>query len=246
MRNYFVYNGVDSRDYGLYISGTGRLKIPEKAYNFAEIPGRNGDLIVNASPRVRNDIIVYPAFLHQINTTGVPTTYDAQFSAMRSWLMSVRGYAELYDSYNCSHYRLAAFAGPVEPDVFQTLDAGSFDLEFNCKPQRYLVTTDDPITITQGSSHTFSVCGFKYSDPLITINAPGTFVVGDNVITVASVGPTFPVTIDCRLMECYDAAMENMNSRVTFSNYNFPVIADGTIVTAQSTSLMIDPRWYEL
>ena len=33
MRNYFILNGVDSREYGVYINGQGTFGAPKKAYN---------------------------------------------------------------------------------------------------------------------------------------------------------------------------------------------------------------------
>lgn len=83
MRNYFTFNGVDSRDYGIYISGTGRLTIPEKSYNFQNIAGRNGDLIVDAAATLQNDVITYPAFIKPFDNSGVPVSYSKMFGKMR-------------------------------------------------------------------------------------------------------------------------------------------------------------------
>lgn len=246
MRNYFTFNGVDSRDYGIYISGTGRLTIPEKAYNFQEIPGRSGDLIVNASASVRNDTIVYPAFIARQNFSGVYTSYAELVGALRSWLLSVKGYAELRDSYDPDHYRLAAFAGPTQFETAPVLDAGSFDLEFVCKPQRYLTAEDEATTIRAGASAKFKTCGYKYSDPLFTVSGVGSFQVDSQTVTIVQSLLTYPITIDCRLMECFDANGENANRYVSFSEHNFPKIYNGTIVTAGTAALTVKPRWYEL
>lgn len=246
MRNYFTFNGVDSRDYGVYISGTGRLTIPEKAYNFQSIPGRNGGLIVNASVPVQNEIVSYPAFIARQNYSGVYTSYSELVGAFRSWLLSVKGYAELRDSYDPAHYRLAAFAGPTQFESTPALDAGSFDLEFNCKPQRYLTSEDEATTIRAGASAKFETCGYKYSDPLITVSGVGSFQVDSQIVTIVQSLLTYPITIDCRLMECFDANGENANRYVSFSDHNFPKIYNGTIVTAGTSALTVKPRWYEL
>lgn len=246
MRNYFTFNGVDSRDYGIYISGTGRLTIPEKAYNFQNISGRNGDLIVNSNATMQNDVITYPAFIKPFDDSGVPVSYSEMFGKMRSWLLNVNGYAELRDSYDCKHYRLAAFAGPLVPETTPFLDAGSFDLEFNCKPQRYFDDDADVYTIDVGESMTVKACPLYHAEPLFSVNGPGTFSVGDNTITVLAGNYAYPMFIDCRLLECYGFIGESTNRYVTFSTYNFPKIGNGVVITSNDVKITVKPRWYEL
>ena len=45
MRNYFILDGVDSREFGVYLSGQGTFGAPSKAYTYHDVPGRNGALI---------------------------------------------------------------------------------------------------------------------------------------------------------------------------------------------------------
>ena len=245
MRNYFVFNGVDSREYGLYISGTGRLTVPEKAYEFAEIPGQNGEHILNRNARVRNEGITYPAFISPFNESGVRLPFGVMASRMRSWLLSVKGYAELYDSYDPDHYRRAAFTGPTEFELTPTLEAGSFELSFNCKPQRYLRESE---TIAVGFEQTKTIhkCPFYYSVPLIAINDEGSIAIDDQTITVATNDLQYPIYIDSLLMNCYDSRGINANLYVSFSNYTYPTIADGSVLSGTETSFSVEPRWYEL
>ena len=44
MRNYFTLDGVDSRDFGVYISGQGTFNASGRGYNIIPVPGRNGEL----------------------------------------------------------------------------------------------------------------------------------------------------------------------------------------------------------
>lgn len=246
MRNYFTFNGVDSRDYGIYISGTGRLTIPEKLYDFQNIAGRNGDLIVDAAATPQNDVITYPAFIKPFDNRGVPVSYSEMFGKMRSWLLNVKGYAELRDSYDCKHYRLGAFAGPLSPETTPVLDAGSFDIEFNCKPQRYINDDSEQYVLSAGESMTVKACPYYHAEPLIRVNRPGTFVVGNNTVTVAAGSYAFPIFIDCRLLECYDYTGESVNRYVTFSTYNFPEISNGVEIASTDVQITVTPRWYEL
>jgi phage-related protein len=46
MRNYFVFDYNDSRDFGVYISGQGTFNAPGREYENIAVPGRDGDLLV--------------------------------------------------------------------------------------------------------------------------------------------------------------------------------------------------------
>ena len=129
MREYFILNGVDSRDYGVYISGQGTFSAPQKAYTFYNVPGRNGALLGNEH-RMENINVSYEAFIY--------ADFDNNLAAFRSFLLSLNGYATLTDSYHPDEFRMAVYTGPFEPKVTRMNDAGSFTITFSCKPQRFL------------------------------------------------------------------------------------------------------------
>lgn len=133
MRNYFTFAGVDSRDFGVYISGQGTFSAPQKAYTFYNIPGRNGALI-GSDKRLENLEVSYEAFIYK--------DFDENLAAFRSFLLSQDGYQRLSDSYHPDEYRMAAYVGPFEPAVQKTNDVGSFTITFSCKPQRFLISGD--------------------------------------------------------------------------------------------------------
>ena len=61
MRNWFIYDGKNSKDYGVYISGMQTYNAPERDVTSLEIPGRNGELTID-NGRYKNINITYPAF----------------------------------------------------------------------------------------------------------------------------------------------------------------------------------------
>ena len=63
MRNYLIFNGKDSRDFGVYISGQGTFGAPARAYNVIPIAGRNGDLVTHEK-RLENISVTYRAFIY--------------------------------------------------------------------------------------------------------------------------------------------------------------------------------------
>lgn len=246
MRNFFTFNGVSSKDFGVYISGSGRITIPTKAYTFQEIPGRSGDLIVDRKARVSNDLITYPAFIAPTNDSGVIRSFAEMAGRLRAWLLSVKGYAVLTDSYDPAHYRLAVFAGPIEFESLPNLSAGTFEIPFNCKPQRYHWDEEGAFALAIGETKNVESPAYAFAEPLIAVTGTGSFAVGDQTITIADNTLTGPIYIDNRLMSCYDAAGVNANRFVSFSDYEFPVIEDGTTVDAGDVALEVKPRWYEL
>ena len=246
MLNSFTFAGTNSRDFGVYISGNGRITAPEKSYDFQSIPGRNGDLIVSRAARVVNDVITYHAFIAPTNDSGVIRPYPEMAAKLRAWLLSVKGYAVLSDTYDPAHYRIAAFVGPIAFDSLQDLSAGRFEIPFNCMPQRYHWDEEGAFSLATGETKNVEAPCYSFSEPLIAVTGTGSFTVGNQTITIADNTLTGPIYIDNRLLSCYDAAGVNANRFVSFSDYEFPVIEDGTTVDAGTVALEVKPRWYEL
>lgn len=156
MRNYFILNGVDSRDYGVYISGQGTFSAPQKAYTFYNVPGRNG-AILGSENRLENINVSYEAFIY--------TDFDNNIAKFRTFLLSLNGYQRLSDSYHPDEYRYAVYQGPFEPKVTKMNDSGSFVITFSCKPQRYLLSGD---TVYQWEPNE----GQEVSGTSLTVYAP--------------------------------------------------------------------------
>ena len=129
MFNYFVFDGHDSRDYGVYISGSGTFNSPAREYDNISIPGRDGDLL-GINTRLQNVTLTYPA--------GVVSDFSNNIAGLRNMLLSTVGYAVLRDSYHPDEYRYAVYKGGLAPDPLSDLSAGEFNIVFECKPQRYL------------------------------------------------------------------------------------------------------------
>lgn len=147
MRNYFILNGRDSRDFGVYISGQGTFSAPQKAYTFYNVPGRNGAILGNEN-RLENINVSYEAFIY--------ADFDNSIAKFRTYLLSLNGYVKLTDSYHPDEYRYAVYTGPFEPKVTKINDAGSFTITFSCKPQRYLTSGDTSYYWVPGGSQEIS------------------------------------------------------------------------------------------
>lgn len=235
MRNSFIFNGHDSRDYGIWISGNGTYNAPTREYENISIPGRDGDLL-GISTRLANVPLVYKC--------GIVENFDANLAAFRTMLLSTIGYARLTDTYHTDEYRMAVYKGGLEPDMVRSLIAGEFELEFECKPQRYLINGEIAVAVANGGSVS-NLTSFT-ARPLIRTVGSGTLTVGDTVITIAANNKSY-IDIDSEMMDCYSGS-DNCNSLVSFSTNDFPVLPAGTTGVAYTglTSVKITPRWWRV
>lgn len=129
-RNNFIFGGVNSADYNVWISGSGSFSAPERRVERVSVPGRNGDLIIDGG-KWNNITVTYPAF--------IPKGFETQFDYFRSEMSKLTGYQRLEDSYHPDEYRMAALADGIAPSrTGAFLKNGEFSLTFNCKPQRFL------------------------------------------------------------------------------------------------------------
>lgn len=150
MRNYFTFDGIDSRSFGVYISGQGTFKAPARSYDALEIPGRNGALL-GIDSRLDNVELTYPAFIY--------SNFAENIAAFRAFLLSHKGYFKLKDSYHPDEFRLAYYPGPFEPDVTSANNAGSFDITFICKPQRYLESGQEVVELSPSTAQVETYTG---------------------------------------------------------------------------------------
>ena len=236
MRNYFVFDGYNSKDYGVYISGSDTFNSPRRSQEMIQIPGRNGALTID-NGYYENITLTYPAFIYD--------DFDMNISAFRNILLSRLGYVRLEDSYHPGEYRKAKYTGNFQTDVVDNLKAGQFDLTFDCYPQRYLKSGEESVEL--------SVAGSIYNQteqtalPLIRAYGDGTLTIG--AISVVIAGSDGYTDIDCELMEAYkDTLATNKNSTITLSNGEFPKLMPGAnaISFTGMTKVVITPRWWIL
>ena len=233
MRNYFTLDGVDSRDFGVYISGQGTFNASGRDYNIIPVPGRNGDL-VGPEKRFLNGTLTYPAFIY--------ANFKQQIEAFRNFLLSLVGYHDLIDSYHPNEIRKVLFKGPFEADVEPKNDAGRFDIEFNCKPQRFLASGNQVTTLTADGSIT-NPTRFD-ARPLLRVYGTGTLGIGSQSVTITQADVY--TDLDCEMMDAFKGTA-NKNPYVQLTNYNFPVFVPGVnniSLGSGITQVDITPRWW--
>ena len=234
MRNYFILDGTDSRDFGLYLNGAGTFDSPSRSVAFIQVPGRNGDLI-GLSTRLENGVYRYQdAFIFQ--------NFETNMAAFRAFLLSKTGYRRLTDTYHPDTYRLVTFTGPLSPEVTPRNDAGRFTIELPCMPQRFLLSGETVVTLTATGS---------INNPTRFSVRPLLRVYGAGVLGVAGVNITISAAdvytdIDCESGRAYKGATPR-DRYVTLSSIDYPALqpgANGITLGTGITRVEITPRWY--
>lgn len=257
MRNTFTFGDITSNDYGVFISGSGVYNAPSREYTAKSVPGRNGDLLLKGD-RYSNITITYPAFIY--------SNFKKNVAEFRSALLATNGYARLQDTYHPDEYRVAYYEGDFEVEARQQNDAGEFEIEFICKPQRYMTCGEDLIEVANNGK-LLNPTLFP-AKPCISVEGYGQITVGHNVITInENIYPV--VVIDSEIMDCYGAAAPpdensavvgtdvlrqdnyrgNANMIVSFSAGDFPTLPEGeTGIEYDPTisAVWITPRWWHL
>lgn len=140
-----IFGGVDSSEYGIYLSGEGVYNAPERAVEVVDVPGRNGSVIIDQG-HWNNIEVVYRAGVFGVDQAG----FSEKLSAFRNAILSQTGYQRLSDSYHPEEFRMGAYVSGLEVSPASYNRHGEFELIFNCKPQRWLVDGDLPIPLDSG------------------------------------------------------------------------------------------------
>jgi len=152
INNSFRFGTVDSADYNLLVAGDGTFNAPERDVDTIEIPGRNGDLLIDKG-RFKNITVEYTVYCYADDLE----TFRTQLRNFRNALSSQKGYQKLTDTFHPDEYRLGTFISgfEAEPVMFNTV--AEVVLKFDCKPQRFLFSGEEVFTLGEwGETETYS------------------------------------------------------------------------------------------
>ena len=119
---------------------------------------------------------------------------------------------------------------------------GMFTLEFDCKPQRFLKSGEEPVEFTaNGILYNRTMQNAK---PLLRVygTGAGTVGIGSETITISAIS-TY-VDIDCEIMDAYKGAV-NCNGNVSFTDDIVLGPGENNISKSGNISkVVITPRWW--
>lgn len=137
----FIFDGENSRDYGIYVQSVKVFGAPTRDVEMVSIPGRDGEFVLDKG-RFNNIQVVYTCALG----TDTQTDFNTGVSDFRNWLASRKGYKRLEDEINTTEYRMAVFKDGLDVSTLNK-ETGTFEVTFDCKPQRFLKSGEIPRTI---------------------------------------------------------------------------------------------------
>ena len=140
--NSLTFDGVNSLDSGIYITGEAVYNAPQRQVEMVTIPGRNGTLAIDQG-RFENIEVTYPAGCFADDQSD----FASKIMEFRNELASRFGYKRLVDTYHPDEFRLGTYSSGLEVGAVGYHRAGEFDITFDCKPQRFLVSGEETVTI---------------------------------------------------------------------------------------------------
>ena len=230
-----IFNNKSSADCRIQVAHPPGYAYPERDYTITHIPGRNGDIIQD------NGCYKNVERTYEVSFDVPNEDFATYANAVSAWLHSTTGYARLEDSYEPNYYRMATYQ---ESNIFENLynKAGTATIVFECKPQRFLKTGDNTITI-QNSLTIMNPTGFEAYPLFKVTGTSGVLTVNGNSITFSSIDDF--VMLDCELQDAYK---ENINKNSTISG-TFPVLKTGSNTiswTGGISSATMKPRWWTI
>lgn len=229
-----IVGNINCKDYGVFVSDAGIYASPEPDYTSYEIAGRNGDLHIN-NGRYKNVDITYQAFMSQ--------EFEDRFVPFRSAILSQDGYVRIEDDFQKDMYRLGRLKSGIEGKIKLARGIGTFELEFDCKPQWLLKSGEQETVFTENGS-ILNPTVFP-SKPLIRVYGKGTVTIGTNVFVINTAGTEF-IEIDTDSKQAYEGTT-NRNSNIKVNQWGSLTSGNNTITLGTGiTKVTVKPRWYEL
>ena len=136
-KDYFVFDGVDSRSFDALVFDNDTFSSPEKQYETTTIPGRSGDLLLK-NRRFGNVKHTYDVLIYR--------NFERNYEKLREFLLSRDGYCRLEDSLHPNEFYTAYYSGSITPEMTREHDMGKFSLTFSRKPQRWLRNGDSVVS----------------------------------------------------------------------------------------------------
>lgn len=234
MINFLTFAGKSTNDYGIWISGEGTYGAPERNVQTQEVPGRNGNLLFDMG-NFKNITVKYPA--------AIKMDMPSRLRDFVNYAGSQIGYQRLEDTYHPYEYRMAKFVSKMSVDTAGYMNrSGKFNLEFDCKPQRFLKSGEDPIEFT-ASGKLYNRTEFE-AKPLLRVygSGAGTVSIGSETISITAINEF--VDIDCEIMDAFKGAT-NCNGDVSFTDDIILGAGENNIAfTGNITKVVITPRWW--
>lgn len=229
-----TFAGINLSVFDTFVTNAGVYSSPARSYDSISIPGRSGNLIMENN-KFENVDHSYPLIIYE--------DFDENFPALKSFLLSQKGYQRLNDTFFPDEFYLATFSRfDSIKQKFMEGTMGTCILVFDRKPQRFLLSGEVESSFT--ASDTITNPTQFDALPLLRVYGSGILTIGGISISIDT--SQAYLDIDCDLQE---VLQNGGNLDVTLTNGEFPKLTSGEneiILGAGITKVDITPRWYTL
>lgn len=241
------YGDINSIDYHVYVLNCTDEESTARDMETISVAGRTGDLHFD-NGRYFNVTRTYQCYARDDAKRIIP--------AFIAGLLSVQGDQRIEDTLNPDYYKVGVFQGNVQPRFSRFKTGGRFDLEFDCKPQKFLKIGEKEVQLP--SSNTV----LKLYNPTLYASSPrvrvldgkyGRITIGDKTIAVLTHPSGEDMIIDFETGDAYSATSHsNWNQYIDMlGNADFPKLEAGVnnisvTGTMASGQTYITPRWWTL
>ena len=228
-QDYFIWNGVDCRNYGIHVSEQPPITIPQERSTQTNVPGRSGSLTTLEGEDVYDDLVL---------TAECFISDPAQIPAIAGWLKgsgTVTFANRLGGHYNARIANQIPFEKVLKGNPHCT-----FAVNFRCYPFWYQDGVSNITVTTSGS--TITNPGSVYAEPVITVYGSGTItlMVGTTIVELENISGS--ITVDSVVQEAYKG-QTLMNDHMSG---DFPILRPGMNAISWSgsvTRVVIQPNW---
>ena len=233
-RDFMMIDGQNSMEYGIWLFGNDEYNFPQRDVEMVSVPGRSGDLTIDKD-RFKNIKVKYSCVMFD--------NRGKNLDAFRAFLLMGSGYRRIETTFDPDHYRMGIYTGETKPKQSREKDVATFQITFDCKPQRYFKVGEEFKEYADGDiihNPTLYV-----SKPLIRVYGNGQFTVGSRTVKV--VNNDSYIDIDCELQDCYHG-VQNLNDHVELLSGKFPEIGIGNIEVRLNgvSKLEMQCRWWTI
>lgn len=241
MADSFTFDNVSSSTFFARVFPTESLALaPTRIYESVSVPGRSGTLLL--------DRVSYENITIEYDVIISGDSDFAKLSLLRNYLASRVGYKRLTDTFDTTHYRMAAYMEPFNMTTdWHSKSRSRGTITFNCKPQRFLTSGESTTTLT--ATGTISNPTRFNAQPLLVVTTTrataSVLGVGSTNITLTRQGTTY---IDCATGRAYNGAT-SYDDKISLNTIDFPTLAPGSNGITLGTGIskvVITPRWWEL
>ena len=240
MRAEFSIGTVKSTDYGMVLTEIHTWDTPVANVSFEPIAGRLDTLTV-IDGRMENLDLSFVAWIGD--------EFKMRYTAFRNAVLSLKGYQRIFSSTDLRCYRMGLVHQSVKGSPLVNGKSGYVEIHITCKPQRFLLTGQDPVDLAAPGVIT-NPTAFP-ALPLIRVTGSGAGTLSVAGCTVELLAIDGHVWLDSETMEAYrqdgSRAPENKNGTVVAPEY--PQLKPGgnqITWTGGVTAVEITPRWWEL